>query len=241
MMRRFGTRAQASQDDIGWVFSGMTDLTLSILGMLFILLLYLVLQAARLGAGDVAMKEVKRRQEELNRCVASALASIGEHVEQETEGNVQTLRFIETGGRGRGGFFEMDSATPTARLRRILGPVRNALSDNQGLYERLMVQGHTDTQPTSREYAWQLSASRAASVVVLLTDPKAPRHVSPDDVLVSAMGYGEWFNGSYHGERRDAPRKGDYSTVEGWRAACRRVDLLLIYRIPHKAKARTPS
>lgn len=236
MADRFRRRqAHTAEDEIGWVFSGMTDLTLAMLGMLFILLLYLVLQAARLGAGDVAMREVRRRQSELHKSISGALATIGEQVEQETDGNVQTFRFIETGGRSRGGFFQMDSATPTARLRRILAPVRKSLAAHQDLYERLMVQGHTDTQPTSREYAWQLSASRAAAVVIFLTDPGARQHVRPDDVLVSAVGYGEWFNGSHHGERRDAPKRADFSTVDGWHAACRRVDLLVIYRLPRTA------
>ena len=108
------------------------------------------------------------------------------------------------------GFFDSGSATLKQSSYTLLNDVAESLS---GYSNGIRVEGHTDNVPISTAVFpsnWELSASRATSVVQYLT-----KQDDFDPANVSATGYGEY--------RPVA----DNSTDEG-RRKNRRVDLVLL-------------
>ncbi len=169
------------------IWPGFTDIAIS---MLLIFMLFVFMQFI---ANHKALERIQmeKRQAKIERIFRSELAREIDSgkINIDTKGNFQQLTFSDQILFGSG------EAELKPDGRRILERVCRILIDNneEGLYERIQIEGHTDNVPLrpGAVYSdnWRLSSDRAIAVV-LLFDAQSDDHGFIS--LLSATGFSKY-------------------------------------------------
>ncbi len=128
----------------------------------------------------------------LNKQVVSAKKEIEKMIQEgKVQGEVKVTKegmYITLQEQGKKVFFESGSAELSPDIKEIVAKIAPTLQNLSQKHD-ILVEGHTDNVPTTKQYAsnWELSTARATNVVRELVQNHGvnPRHIS-------AVGYGEY-------------------------------------------------